>query len=396
MSEFMVLRATAFEAARPTVRRRGREDRPQAVEAKVTVEDLAGRARAEVERDPEVLAVARSFPTRLIRPVKAEAPAGAEDSWGLGEVGADASGRTGAGVVVAVLDTGIDKDHAAFAGVDLLEQDFSSDGDGDVDGHGTHCAGTILGRDVAGRRIGVARGVERALIGKVLRNDGSGDSEMLFRGIQWAVDQGADILSMSLGFDFPGFAARLMAKGYPEELAVAIALDGYRSNLRMFDSLMDMIRANQAFRPKGLVVAATGNESRVDERPDFRISASVPAAAFSIVSVAAVERSGAALSVAPFSNGLPTLSAPGVDIVSARAGGRPADGAGQFLSLSGTSMACPHVAGLAALWWEAELGGRGNLVEKVKAQLIASARTDRLAPGFSGDDFGYGVATAPA
>jgi len=95
------------------------------------------------------------------------------------------------GITVAVLDTGIDSTHPAFTGVTLIEEDFSGSGNGDVQGHGSHCAGTIFGRDVDGTRIGVAPGVDRALIGKVLGDDGSGDSIGLFRGIQWATDQGA-------------------------------------------------------------------------------------------------------------------------------------------------------------------------------------------------------------
>ena len=89
----------------------------------------------------------------------------------------DRSTWTGEGVTVAVLDTGIDSKHPAFAGVDIVEKDFTGTGNGDRQGHGTHCAGTIFGRDVDGKRIGVARGVKRALIGKVLGDEGGGDSE---------------------------------------------------------------------------------------------------------------------------------------------------------------------------------------------------------------------------
>nr|WP_229419583.1 S8 family serine peptidase [Pseudoduganella dura] len=114
----------------------------------------------------------------MIEPLDAR-PAGVETGWGITAVGADRSRFSGAGVTVAVLDTGIDAAHPAFSGVQLVQQDFSGDGDGDAFGHGTHCAGTILGRDVGGTRIGVARGVTRALIGKVLGNDGSGSTDMV-------------------------------------------------------------------------------------------------------------------------------------------------------------------------------------------------------------------------
>ena len=68
---------------------------------------------------------------------------------------------------------------------------------------------TIFGRDVDGKRIGIARGVRKALIGKVLSDTGGGSSEMIFRGIQWALDEGAHVISMSLGFDFPGAVKRM-------------------------------------------------------------------------------------------------------------------------------------------------------------------------------------------
>ena len=68
---------------------------------------------------------------------------------------------TGNGIVVAVLDTGIDKNHPAFSGAQIIEKDFSGEGNGDQHGHGTHCAGTILGRTTGGKRIGVAPGVPK-------------------------------------------------------------------------------------------------------------------------------------------------------------------------------------------------------------------------------------------
>ncbi len=126
---------------------------------------------------------------------------------------------------MAELDTGIDATHPAFAGVELVQQDFTGEGDGDGNGHGTHCAGTVFGRDVDGQRIGVARGVSKALIGKVLGADGGGDSDMIFRAIQWAVGSGANVISMSLGFDFPGLVADRVKAGWPPDLATSRALE---------------------------------------------------------------------------------------------------------------------------------------------------------------------------
>jgi subtilisin family serine protease len=271
-----------------------------------------------------------------------------------------------------------------------VQRDFSGDGDGDRQGHGTHCAGTIFGRDVNGVRIGVARGVDRALIGKVLGDTGGGDSEMIFRGMQWALTERADIISMSLGFDFPGMVAEQVAGGWPAELATSNALEAYRGNLRMFDAIMQLTRARSGLGAGAIVVAAAGNESRREDDPEWRIAASLPAAAEDVISVAAIGRDGAAYAVAGFSNTMPTLSAPGVDVLSAQAGGG-------LVALSGTSMACPHVAGVAALWWEALTETRIGLPALVKAKLLSDARSSVFGSA-SGDDsdIGFGLVTAPA
>ena len=361
-----------------------------APEPRVDVEVLSNRELRDVARDPDVVAVAPVMPTALIHPVAtADVEDAAGGSWGVAAVGADASPFTGNGTVVAVLDTGIDRSHPAFTGVDIVEKDFSGAGDGDVQGHGTHCAGTIFGRDVSGGRIGIARGVQRVLIGKVLSDDGSGSSEMLFEGIQWALASGADVISMSLGFDFPGLVASLTGDGWPVELATSTGLEAYRAHLRMFDALMAMTRAREAFSGSAVVTAAAGNESRRDEDPRFEIAASLPAAAEGVVSVGALARDGQALSIAPFSNTFPQISGPGVDIVSAKSGGG-------VRSLSGTSMACPHVAGVAALWWEAaRAGAMPPTARTVLSKLLATARTDVFTSGVEVADRGGGCVTAP-
>ena len=229
----------------------------------------AAEAR-DLARDPTVVAITKSIPTKLIKPMGAGAEPAAGAAWGIGAVGADVTSATGAGVKIAVLDTGIDSGHAAFAGVQITESDFSGSGNGDGQGHGTHCAGTIFGRDVGGRRIGVARGVTQALIGKVLGDDGSGSSDMIFRGIQWAVDEGARVISMSLGFDFPGLVDDLVNKqGLPVDFATSSALESYRSNLRMFDALMAQVQASAAFGAGTVLVAAAGNESKREVDPSY-------------------------------------------------------------------------------------------------------------------------------
>jgi len=354
----------------------------------IEVEDVDRRGRTELLRDPEVVALTPAMPTRLIEPLEGTESA-SEGVWGIAAVGAVESQLTGAEVLVAVLDTGIDGAHQAFEGVTLVEEDFSGSGTGDRQGHGTHCAGTIFGRDLDGERIGVARGVSRALIGKVLADDGGGSSEMLFRGIRWAVDQDAHVISMSLGFDFPGLVAELTQAGWPADLATSNALEAYRGNLRMFDAIMAQVRAEEAFGAGTVVVAAAGNESQRDVNPDYEIAASLPAAAEGIISVGALGQSGATLAIAPFSNTFPRVSAPGVGIKSAKVGGgtRP---------LNGTSMACPHVAGVAALWWEqVRAAGLPATAQTVVAKVLATARTDVFGPDVDQADRGVGLVTAP-
>ncbi|MGP0091033.1 MAG: S8 family serine peptidase [Xanthobacteraceae bacterium] len=129
------------------------------------------------------------MPTKLIEPRASSAGDDGEAPWGIDAVGATACRFSGAGIRAAVLDTGIERHHPAFAGVDIAEMDFSGTGNGDRQGHGTHCAGTIFGREVNGLRIGVAPGIDAALIGKVLGDDGRGKSTVIFAGLKWAIDQ---------------------------------------------------------------------------------------------------------------------------------------------------------------------------------------------------------------
>lgn len=355
----------------------------------IAIERIPHHALADLKKDPEVLAVTPPMTTTLISPMQSSPkPLPTGDAWGIASVGADLSPFTGEGVVVAVLDTGIEQSHPAFSGMDILEQDFTGDGNGDTNGHGTHCAGTIFGRDVNGQRIGVARGVNRALIGKVISKR-SGTSQMIFEGLQWAMRERANIISMSIGFDFPGEVQNKVNNGWPVDLATSQALETYRGNIRLLDALMGFFRAQSVFDAAPLVIAAAGNESRRSVNSKYKIAASIPAAAEGVISVAAVESSGTQYRVADFSNSYARLSAPGVDVLSAWPGG-------QLKAIDGTSMACPHVAGVAALWWQ-YLQGKNtpNRANAVVSNLTAHARADCFVSGFDASDFGYGLITCP-
>lgn len=343
---------------------------------------------AAMTKSADVLAVAPVIPMKLIAPVEVQEvaePAADQAEWGVKAVGADTSPFTGDGVVVAVLDTGIDATHPAFAGVEIIERDFTGEGNGDTHGHGTHCAGTIFGRTTGGRRIGVAPGVKKALIGKVLGGQGGG-SDQIADAIQWAVENGANVISMSLGIDFPGFVRELIDDGLAPEPATSLALEGYRANVQLFERLALLLKALGAFSRSAIMVAAAGNES---DRPTFEIAVSPPAVSDGIISVAAVGQGANGFSVASFSNTFANVSGPGVGIVSARPGGG-------FASMSGTSMATPHVAGVAALWAEKIRKSAGTLSTlQLTARLIGSGTTSGLQANFDPADVGAGLVRAP-
>jgi subtilisin family serine protease len=355
-----------------------------AIDATISVETLPSSAIADVERDPSTIAAAPEMPTSLIEPMASSAPDLSED-WGISAVGADKSQYDGSGVNVAILDTGIDRKHPAFAKTTLTEKDFTGTGTDDGHGHGTHCAGTVFGQDVNGR-IGVARGISKALIGKVLDKDGRGTAEMAYQGLLWAAESGANIISMSIGFDVPGIVASLEKSGWPTELAASVALESFRKNLRLFDSVMNLLRARRDFGREVLVIAAAGNASRRQQEERFKIAASLPAAADDVVSVGALGRSGGGLKIADFSNTMPTLSGPGVGIRSAWLGGGTK-------VLNGTSMACPHVAGVAALWWQSL--NHASSAETIRAKLIATADLKSLTGVYDRNDVGAGLVKAP-
>lgn len=381
----------------------GARDGAVPAEVKVTIEPakLSEAQRAKEAEDPRQ-EVANAMEVALVAPLSgadgivapsvdplAEAKA-AKASWGIAATGALKSPYSGANVVVAVLDTGINagpdnQRHPAFRGVELIRRNFTKAPELDANGHGTHCASTIFGREVEGVRVGIAPGISRALIGKVLDDKGNGSNLAVFEAMKWAQSEQANVISTSLGIDFAAMALRLETAGWPKKAAISRALKAYRDNVRIFDKLVALL-ATEGVSQGMVVVAAAGNETRRKAEPSLMIDVGVPAASEQVLSVGALQRSAAGLGIAPFSNINPILCAPGVDITGS-------DLSGGLVSLSGTSMACPHVAGLAALWWEhnVRLNG-GTTASETRANLMAAAVP---IPGVTRADQGVGMAMAP-
>ena len=353
--------------------------------------ELTKKERVELRRDPTTHLIAETMPLRQARPAEInEEPntSGTQLPWSMEAVLAHKSPFNGAGVKVAILDTGIDAHHPASAGVSLSQRNFTDEGDDDIDGHGTFMAGAIFGRDFGGLRIGVAPGVEHAFIGKVLGTGGS-STLGLAQAVQWSASAGANLISMSLGIDFPGFVVRLVTEfDIPIQPATSIALEQYRANVNLFSALSASIRQPNFFGSGSLIIAPAGSDSK---RPQFEIPVTPPAAGTGIVAVGALGQNAAgdAFEVAPFSNTEVDLCGPGVNIISAAPGER-------VVSWSGTAAASAYVVGAACLWAQKLLEASGRVeIDSLYAQLIGRADTSRLVPGFEENDVGTGMVQAP-
>ncbi|MFB7493435.1 S8 family serine peptidase [Streptomyces sp. NPDC056161] len=254
-------------------------------------------------------------------------------------------GCTGDGVKVAVLDTGIASGHPDLAGkIDAAKNFTGTDDAEDHAGHGTHVASTITGSGAAsdGRYRGVAPGV-RLLNGKVLDDSGRGSDSSILAGMEWAVQQGAKVINMSLGGNDPSDGTDLMSTEVNELSAASGAL----------------------------FVVAAGNSGR----PETVTSPGAADAALTVASTTKQDTLSSFSSRGPRAGdfGLkPEISAPGENITAARAPGAFPDrpGGADYVTLSGTSMATPHVAGAAALLAGAHPDWTG---QQVKAALTGSA-----------------------
>lgn len=295
---------------------------------------------AALRADRRVSGVTGAPPLSLIRPARvAPAKLAASVTWGLGALRVPdlwKQGLSGKGVLVGHLDTGVDGKHPAlrraiahFAEFDDLGREVApAPKPHDPDGHGTHTAGTIVGRPVSRRHVGVAPGAKLA---SALVIEGGDVVARVLGGLDWAVERNVRVISMSLGL-----------RGWWE----------------------DFLAITRILRARGVLpVFAVGNEGRNTSRS--------PGNYGEALSVGASDEDSA---VADFSSSqrfaramdpiVPDVVGPGVDVLSAASGGG-------YVKMDGSSMATPHVAGLAALLMEAK---PDKTIREVEAAIFASCR----------------------
>ena len=320
--------------------------------ALVNANSMAQIKRLQMLRNTPFLS---SEPERYLYPAQAAAKKGDGDlpfkdtaaaTWGIQAINARKSKYTGKGVKLAILDTGFDFTHPDFTGRVIHRKSFVGRQAKDREGHGTHCAGIAGGgrRGRAGVRYGVAADA-RLYIGKILSDMGEGSDGLALAGIEWALDQGCQVISMSFGAQ--------VSKG------------------EKYSAIFEDV-ARTALAYNCLLIAATGNES---QREKGRIApVNHPANCPSVMAVGALteylkvsdyscgggsagtgKAKGGQVKSVQLKAGQPgsghskggqvDIAAPGDDILSSWID----DG---YEVESGTSMAAPFVAGVAALLWE--------------------------------------------
>ena len=257
--------------------------------------------------------------------------------WGLTKIGMPAAWdhqQSGSGTRIAILDCGIFSSSSTWLTSDdqpghpdirdkvILERDFTASPHGadDLCNHGTHVAGIAAASTNNG--LGVAGvGYNASILnGKVLGDDGLGSTSMAASGIVWAADNGARVINMSLGG--PGACSQTMANAI-----------------------------NYAWQHGAVIVASAGNGGS-DGVGDP--AAGTPANCPNVIAVAATDQGDRRASFSNYASGV-DVAAPGVEITST-------NNTGNYEPLDGTSMAAPHVAGLAALVWSTSYGTSNRAV----------------------------------
>jgi len=277
--------------------------------------------------------------------------------WGVDRIDAELAWNTSvaSGVKVAILDTGIDLDHPDLianikGGYNAIKPRRSADDD---NGHGTHVAGIVAAADNGKGTVGAAPAASLYAV-KVLDRYGSGWTSDIIEGIQWCIDNNIRVINMSFGY-------------HPK----------YGAN----ETLHSVIKAAH---DKGIImIAAAGNNG-----PELN-SVNYPARFEEVIAVSATDRYD---KFAYWSSSGPEvdLAAPGSEIYSTYKGAK-------YTTMSGTSMAAPHVAGTVALTLAAPVRFDKNangLWDKTEViESLLSTADDLGAAGFD-NYFGYGLVDA--
>lgn len=257
---------------------------------------------------------------------------GMEKSWDVSEGSSD--------VIVAVVDTGIDMDHPEFKGKLVEGYNVLDDSSKpqDDNGHGTHVSGVIAAKTNNKDGIAGMTWKSKLMPVKAIGADGSGSAVDIAQGIYWATDHGADVINLSIG--------------------------NYTSSAALKEA------CRYAYEHNVVMVAASGNDAT--DQPSY------PAAFEEVLSVAAVDHLKERADFSNFGDYV-DVAAPGVDIPSTYI-------YSDYASLSGTSMACPHVAALAALVRSVHPGMKNRDV----MELIRNSAQDLGPPGHD-QLYGYGM-----
>jgi serine protease len=282
----------------------------------------------------------------LTAPVPLRGDSVRDDQWHLRTLNVAGAWAysSGAGVTVAVIDSGVDSDHVdlegqVLPGLDLV--DPKGDGDTDLVGHGTTVAALIAGKDDDAGVIGIAPKAKILPVRVLDQENRYDDAMVVAKGVRWAVDHGAKVINLSLG-------------GSGSSAALAAAL-------------------NYAFARDVVVVACTGNASASPSTGVW-----YPAREPGVVAVAGMERDGDALWAGSITGKETVVTAPATQLVGARPSG--------YWRVQGTSFAAPMVSGTAALIrsrWPTMPAG------EVINRIIKTAK-DRGVPGHD-DTYGYGM-----